>query len=538
MDSAKLTFWRDLLEKPVHRNTVPIFVFIIFVGVFLNAFWLGDDSFITFRTLDNFLNGYGLRWNIDERVQSYTNPLWMFYVLPFYAVTGDIYYAALIASLILASLMMYIVVKKNQGDLRILFVLSLFILCRSFIEYTSSGLENVLSYVLIVVYYYLFLDAVDMKTGKVDGSKGYRLSLVYALLILNRMDLSLLLFFPHAYFGVHYFIGTDRKKIKEAALYVLAMMPVLLWLVFSLVYYGFPFPNTFYAKTTLPVDDVRMRWIIGYYHYALDLDPFLLLVPIVSVVLALLPGRRLFLLFVAGIVVQNLYIVKIGGDFMGGRWLTQPYLLAVLIIASIFPGQLLSRFRYYQFGAAILTLLLLLNVHGRMLKNNPFAGDMTADVLLYAGTVDERQGWGAFTLLKGCLSKKVCYDVLPTWRAGVKAREEKSPITVASAIGFYGFAAGPDVKIIDSLGLSDPLLSRMPCKPVAPGHCVRSIPAGYDQPGQQITDLVLAEYERGLREIVTGPLFSVERWRLIKDYNVGERRHLQGFLEKNTKSKQ
>ena len=120
MDSAKLTFWRDLLEKPVHRNTVPIFVFIIFVGVFLNAFWLGDDSFITFRTLDNFLNGYGLRWNIDERVQSYTNPLWMFYVLPFYAVTGDIYYAALIASLILASLMMYIVVKKNQGDLRIL----------------------------------------------------------------------------------------------------------------------------------------------------------------------------------------------------------------------------------------------------------------------------------------------------------------------------------------------------------------------------------------------------------------------------------
>ncbi len=39
---------------------------------------MSDDAYITLRTVDNFINGYGLTWNISERVQAYTHPLWMF----------------------------------------------------------------------------------------------------------------------------------------------------------------------------------------------------------------------------------------------------------------------------------------------------------------------------------------------------------------------------------------------------------------------------------------------------------------------------
>jgi hypothetical protein len=39
--------------------------------------WLSDDAYVTFRTVDNFMYGYGLTWNVDERVQVYTHPLWM-----------------------------------------------------------------------------------------------------------------------------------------------------------------------------------------------------------------------------------------------------------------------------------------------------------------------------------------------------------------------------------------------------------------------------------------------------------------------------
>jgi hypothetical protein len=48
------------------------------LGVLLAAFaalvvrnaWLSDDAYITFRTVDNFIHGYGLTWNVAERVQS------------------------------------------------------------------------------------------------------------------------------------------------------------------------------------------------------------------------------------------------------------------------------------------------------------------------------------------------------------------------------------------------------------------------------------------------------------------------------------
>src|SRR5262245_30077640 len=57
--------------------------------------WIEEDAFITFRVVDNFVHGYGLRWNVFERVQSYTNPLWMLLHIPLYAVTGSIVHTTL-----------------------------------------------------------------------------------------------------------------------------------------------------------------------------------------------------------------------------------------------------------------------------------------------------------------------------------------------------------------------------------------------------------------------------------------------------------
>ena len=39
---------------------------------------MGDDAHMTFRSVWNFVHGYGLTYNPDERVQAYTHPLWMF----------------------------------------------------------------------------------------------------------------------------------------------------------------------------------------------------------------------------------------------------------------------------------------------------------------------------------------------------------------------------------------------------------------------------------------------------------------------------
>jgi len=76
---------------------IPLFVVImLFTIVVFQSAWLNDDAYITFRTVDNFVNGYGLTWNVSERVEPYSNPLWMFLVSILYFFTNEIYYTSLI----------------------------------------------------------------------------------------------------------------------------------------------------------------------------------------------------------------------------------------------------------------------------------------------------------------------------------------------------------------------------------------------------------------------------------------------------------
>jgi hypothetical protein len=76
------------LLKWLNVNNTKSFLYIALVNIFTIYYFLNcyicDDAFITFRTVDNFIHGYGLRWNTIERVQTFTNPLWMFLVSIFY----------------------------------------------------------------------------------------------------------------------------------------------------------------------------------------------------------------------------------------------------------------------------------------------------------------------------------------------------------------------------------------------------------------------------------------------------------------------
>ncbi len=53
-------------------------------------FFLIDDAYITFRTVENFANGFGLTWNVTERVQAYTHPLWMLLTTALYMPTRSL----------------------------------------------------------------------------------------------------------------------------------------------------------------------------------------------------------------------------------------------------------------------------------------------------------------------------------------------------------------------------------------------------------------------------------------------------------------
>ena len=72
--------------------------FLAFSAVFVNTAWLCDDIFITFRAVDNFLAGYGPVWNVGERVQVYTHPLWYALLVIGIGISGNHYWFTLALS--------------------------------------------------------------------------------------------------------------------------------------------------------------------------------------------------------------------------------------------------------------------------------------------------------------------------------------------------------------------------------------------------------------------------------------------------------
>src|SRR5262249_6617934 len=139
--------------SPAFLLCVSIFAWLAFRAI--SSAWVSDDAYITFRVVDNAVNGYGLTWNIDERVQVYTHPLWMLLHIPFYAVFGNIYLVTIALSLACFGLAVFTVARsRNFYDAALLVVLPLS-LSRPITDYATSGLENSLSMLLIAVFVHL-----------------------------------------------------------------------------------------------------------------------------------------------------------------------------------------------------------------------------------------------------------------------------------------------------------------------------------------------------------------------------------------------
>ena len=59
----------DLVSDASLTRLVRASLLLLFTYVFLANAWMGDDAYITYRVVWNFVHGYGLTFNPDERVR-------------------------------------------------------------------------------------------------------------------------------------------------------------------------------------------------------------------------------------------------------------------------------------------------------------------------------------------------------------------------------------------------------------------------------------------------------------------------------------
>lgn len=502
------------LKRDIPRLLL-VLAIIAFGIVLIRTAWLCDDAYITFRTLENFLNGHGLCWNIAERVQSYTHPLWLLCLAPLNALTGDIYYTSLWFSIALSLLAVTLLVFRFvRRPLLAGAVILLLIFDKAFVDYCTSGLENPLTHLLLVVFglYYFGREA--------SYGTCWRLALIAGLLAVNRLD-TLLLTLPPLLVAMR---ALPAGRALRA--FALGMTPLVVWEVFSLPYYGFPFPNTAYAKlgTGIPAPELIAQ--SGRYLWrSAQADPLTGMVILAGLATPLWRRDRRTLPVVLGMLLYLLYIVRIGGDFMAGRLLTPLVICAVMLLAR---QERLARQRFALSAIAGILLIGLLSPQPPPFSGPDYGIELTEETAIHEdGIADERAFYYPHTGLLAAGQRPGRIDH-PWANNGRRARlAGKTPLDKRT-IGFFGFFAGPRIHIVDKFGLADPLLARLPARSDPDwriGHPERELPEGYLESVAAGQNLILhpglARYYEQLRLITRGRLFDPARLSAIVRMNLG-----------------
>ncbi|MCX8093919.1 MAG: hypothetical protein N3E50_07140 [Candidatus Goldbacteria bacterium] len=491
-------------------------LFFIIIILIIRTAWICDDAYITFRVIDNFINGYGLRWNIVERVQVFTHPLWLFILSSFYFFTKNIFNVVYITSIILSALTLIILYKTSISFSNMIIIFLTILFSKPFIEYATSGLENPLLYFLVATFFFFYIK------NKFSEKNLFILTFIASLATITRYDNILFYIPPITYYS--YKIGF-RNSFKYI---ICGLLPIFLWEVFSIIYYGFPFPNTYYAKTHHSIPLFIIMYSSGIYFTDIMIrSPITLITILITLLITFLYKKEIKYIFLSiGIIIYLFYIVTIGCDFMSGRLFTVPFLISICIISQ---NQIFDENKkLWLFSILFIISLgiftrpcLPLFYNGYLNYIYPYK-NIVADEITYYYEYSS-------------LYKKIKNGFLPEnkWAKEGKELRQKNEkfIFTPYGIGVYGYNAGPSVYIFDQMALADPLLSRLPAYIYSRiGHFKRIVPEGYLQTlnlGKNlIVDKNLAEFYDKLSIIIRGPIFSKQRFIEIIKMNLGFYNHL------------
>ncbi|MBL8727403.1 MAG: hypothetical protein JNM25_03155 [Planctomycetes bacterium] len=476
------------------------------LAVMLRLAWLSDDAYITLRTVENLLAGHGPVWNVGERVQAYTHPLWMWLLAAARACSGEHYVTTIVTSIVLSGAAAAVLARLAGRAAAV--VLLLLLASRAFVDYTTSGLETPLSVLLLA--WLAWLD----DRPPAGARRLLAITLVAALLGTTRLDLLVL---AAPVLLAHLRSVPVRQMPSVLAL---GLLPLLLWSAFALFYYGSPFPITAYAKAfanDVPKADLLHQGFC-YVGYSLRHDPATLVTIVAGMVAgfaAPVRGRMLAL----GCLCYCVYVVRVGGDFMAGRFFVPPLVAAIALLAR----WLRDAARGPVVAVAVAAVALAF-VGGLPPYLRPIADDVTP-LAREDGIDDERR---FYYVRSGLLSPQRDIPVAGDGTRRLREAGRTEPLVVKYDVaGRDPFVAGELFHVVDRW-IVDPLLMRLPIRGEwRIGHFTRGIPEGYLESlahgDNRIVHPGLRAYYDDLRLVLRAPLWQGERlaalWRLVTGAN-------------------
>jgi hypothetical protein len=255
----------DAADDDPMRRVVFLAPAIPFVaGILAVLEFIKDDAYISFRYAHNLVTGHGLVFNHGERVEGFTNFLWVFVVAPFEALGWDLFQVCeVLGTLLGIACLVYagLLTAWIHGERKALSHLwGAFWLATSssFVLWAQAGLEQPLACLLPLAGAYLLWTARDGHvtadpSGRAAGREIRPRRFLVAGLVLGaacmtRPELHLLAVLVGLPLVVDAVRG--RRIRREHWLYVAGILAVTVPChAFRYWYFGSLVPNTFYAKT-------------------------------------------------------------------------------------------------------------------------------------------------------------------------------------------------------------------------------------------------------------------------------------------------
>jgi arabinofuranosyltransferase len=501
-------------ESPVDRRLprwwpVLVPVIIVLIGAWLYR-WVDEDAFIDFRIIDNLLAGHGLVYNLGERVEVDSDPLWIFTlaglheVLPFMALEWLSVALGLVCTaggfLTGARAAQRLGYSRDETTAFPLGLLMVSVVAGVW-EFATSGLEMSMVFLWLGV---SFLALVGVERRRV---RAWPTGLIIGLGTLIRPELLLV--------SIVFLVGllvvvtapgwsTDVGRFRRALPPILAAVALpVLYEIFRMGYYALLVPNTGLAKA-----GGSAWWTQGFTYLWNFVAPYTLWLPLLLAVPFLVSrastwwttGDRLGVVvlmtpFVAGWV-DVLYVVYVGGDYMHARLLL-PGFFAICLPIFVSARQVRSLLAVPLVGIAVWGVVCL----GWLRFVPPKVTSLNPQTVFIS---NERNSWISATKNShpvtaadygqalsgeaGTLFRSLARRLPPGRQELLVITNTFGPINPSTAqpassplpfklavnvpaIGVIGYVAGPQVYVFDEFSLANPVGSHTTVtKHARPGH--------------------------------------------------------------------
>jgi hypothetical protein len=289
--------------------------------------WLSDDQMISMRYARNLVEGNGLVWNPGNRVEGFSNPLWVFYMaaihwllpLPQHQISLIIL-GTNVALAVAALPFLFRIVDLLGGGLAAKFVSAcLYSVSAPLLYFTITGWEHSLLVLLTLAAVDRVLRDVQIKAAS------WGVCALLGLIALVRIDAALI----SAVLGLVVLLHASDRWTAICRLAVAALFPVS-YELFRVAYYGEWVPNTYYLKVS-----EWDRWMYGVEVVKSFLLEYAVAVFATLVGLLVALRRREYLIVLTLILVHVAYMWWTGGAGPGSRKYLVPVLPLMLATTAV-----------------------------------------------------------------------------------------------------------------------------------------------------------------------------------------------------------